>query len=45
VRIEHTKQKDVVWFYATILGAPLAVLGLGIVIARLPRRRKKESGR
>ena len=33
VRIEHTKQKDVIWFYATILGAPGLVLGL--VVAAL----------
>jgi hypothetical protein len=38
VRIEHTKQKDVLWFYATILGAPGAVLALGLLIARRPRR-------
>jgi hypothetical protein len=43
VRIEHTKQKDVIWFYATILGAPASVLGLGLVMARKkPRRARKE---
>ncbi|APR79686.1 Mucin 2 precursor [Minicystis rosea] len=41
VRIEHTKQKDVIWFYATILGAPGVVLGLGLVFARRPRRARK----
>ncbi len=39
VRIEHTKQKDVVWFYGTILGAPLLVLGAGILVSRRTRRR------
>jgi hypothetical protein len=31
VRIEHKKDKDVLWFYATILGVPLLVLGLGLL--------------
>jgi hypothetical protein len=39
VRIEHTKQKDELWFYGTILGAPSIVLGIGLAISR--RRRKK----
>lgn len=34
VRIEHTKEKDVLWFYAIILGVPLLVLGLGLGLAR-----------
>jgi hypothetical protein len=34
VRIEHTKQKDVIWFYATIFGAPALVLGLGLYATR-----------
>ncbi len=38
VRIEHTKQKDLVWFYATIFGAPALVLGLGIWYSRRSRR-------
>ena len=29
VRIEHTKQKDLVWFYGTIFVVPSLVLGLG----------------
>ncbi len=37
VRIEHTKEKDVFWFYATILGAPAVVLGLGLSVARRNR--------
>lgn len=38
VRIEHTKQGDQIWFYATIIGAPALVLGLGLVITRRARR-------
>lgn len=46
VRIEHTKQKDVIWFYATILGAPAAVLGVGLVLElRRQRRRRRLPGR
>ena len=37
VRIEHTKEKNVFWFYSTILGAPAAVLGLGLLMARRNR--------
>ncbi|MCC6217287.1 MAG: Gldg family protein [Polyangiaceae bacterium] len=39
VRIEHTKGKDLVWFYSTILGAPALVLGLGLWFARRSTRR------
>jgi hypothetical protein len=39
VPIEHTKEKDVVWFYSTIIGAPLLVLGLGLTGVRIRRRR------
>ncbi len=38
--IEHTKQKDLVWFYSTIFGAPALVLALGLVFSRRSRRRK-----
>ncbi|KYF99465.1 hypothetical protein BE20_31265 [Sorangium cellulosum] len=38
VRIEHTKEKDQVWFWATILVAPALVLGLGLFITRRGRR-------
>jgi hypothetical protein len=34
VRIEHTKGKDTVWFYATILGMPMLILGLGLAWSR-----------
>jgi hypothetical protein len=37
VKIEHTKQKQAVWFYATIFAVPLGVLGLGFLATR--RRR------
>ncbi len=38
VRIEHTKQKDKVYFYLTIFGAPALVLGLGLTLTRRSRR-------
>lgn len=40
VRIEHTKQKDLVWFYSTILGVPSLVLGVGLFFTRRSRHRK-----
>jgi hypothetical protein len=39
VRIEHTKQKDLIWFYASIFGAPMLVGGLGFWYSRRTRRR------
>lgn len=41
VRIEHSKQKDLVWFYATIFGVPLLVLGAGLSVARRARRTRQ----
>jgi hypothetical protein len=38
VKVETTKQQDLAWFYATIFGAPVLVLGAGIVINRRSRR-------
>jgi hypothetical protein len=38
VRIEHTKQEDLVWFYSTIFGVPALVLAAGLVVARRSRR-------
>jgi hypothetical protein len=32
VRIEHTKQKDEIWFYGSIFGAPALLLGVGLVV-------------
>lgn len=40
VRIEHTKQQDLAWFYSTIFGIPAAVLGVGL----LARRRMLSGG-
>jgi hypothetical protein len=37
VRIQHTKERDVFWFYSTILGAPILVLGLGLFVVRRSR--------
>jgi hypothetical protein len=41
VRIEHSKQKDLVWFYSTIIGMPLLVLGVGLSFSRRARRTAK----
>lgn len=41
VRIEHSKQKDLAWFYSTIVGMPALVLGLGLGMARRSRRTNK----
>lgn len=30
VSIEHTKSEDVVWFYLSLVGAPLIILGVGL---------------
>ena len=34
VRIEHTKQQDLAWFYSTIFGIPALVLGAGVFARR-----------
>jgi hypothetical protein len=39
VRIEHTKQEDLAWFYATIFGAPALVLAGGLVFTQRSRKR------
>lgn len=39
VRIEHTKQGDLGWFYATIFGVPGLILGAGLFIGRRSRAR------
>lgn len=36
-RIQHTKQQDLNWFYATIFGAPGLVLALGLTLGRRSR--------
>jgi hypothetical protein len=37
VKIEHSKQKQAVWFYGTIFAVPLGVLGLGFLATRRKR--------
>jgi hypothetical protein len=37
IKIEHTKQKDLVLFYSTIFGIPSLVLGLGLLLSRRGR--------
>jgi hypothetical protein len=44
VRIEHTKQKDLIWFYGTIFGAPAIVLGAGLLYTRRTTRSRKKKG-
>ena len=39
VPIEHRKDEDRLWFYATSFGLPLPILLLGLWIARRRRRR------
>jgi hypothetical protein len=43
VRIEHTKQKELVWFYGTIFVVPFLVLALGLVYGRRTRGKPAES--
>ena len=43
VRIMHTKEEDVLWFYGTIFAVPLAVLGAGITYNRLRLRRRRRN--
>jgi len=43
VRIEHTKQKDLVWFYGSIFGAPALVLGAGLLYTQRIRRSRKKA--
>jgi hypothetical protein len=38
VFIQHTKGEDVIWFYLTIIGAPILVLGIGLATVFLRRR-------
>lgn len=38
-RIEHTKSQDAAWFYLTMVGAPLLVLGFGLFFVAFRRRR------
>jgi hypothetical protein len=44
VKIEHTKQKDLVLFYSTIFGVPSIVLGLGLLLSRRGRAKQNPVG-
>ena len=41
VRIMHTRQEDVVWFYTTIFAIPLLILGIGIFYNRFRTRQTR----
>jgi hypothetical protein len=45
VLIEHTKSEDVVWFYLSIVGAPVLILGLGLSGVMWRRRRAQRRKR
>jgi hypothetical protein len=40
-RIEHTKSQDTVWFYGTVVGAPVLVLSFGLLFVTWRRRRRR----
>jgi hypothetical protein len=42
IKIQHTSDKDTTWFYATIAGVPLLVLGTGFIATR--RRKSSKRG-
>ncbi len=44
VKIEHTKQKDLVWFYGTVFAVPLGVLGIGFFTTRRKKRGAQRPG-
>jgi len=46
VLIEHTKSEDVVWFYLSLVGAPIIILGLGLggVMWRRRRAQRRPTG-
>jgi hypothetical protein len=41
VYIKHTQSEDVIWFYSTIVGAPVLVLGFGLWFSWWRRRTRK----
>jgi hypothetical protein len=41
IRIEHTRDEDKIWFYATSFGAPLPLLAVGMWIAVRRRRQTR----
>ncbi|EYF05292.1 Gldg family protein [Chondromyces apiculatus] len=40
-RIEHTKEKDQLWFWGTIALGPAVVMGLGLIVTRRGRRGRR----
>ena len=42
VAIEHSREKDKLWFYATTFAVPAPILGLGLWVARSRRRRAEK---
>jgi hypothetical protein len=40
VPLQHTRQKDVVWFYSAVFLAPAMVLGVGFLVTRRRGRRR-----
>ncbi|MCA9582207.1 MAG: hypothetical protein KC416_10470, partial [Myxococcales bacterium] len=42
IPIEHTREEDKVWFYATTVGVPLIPLAFGIAVALRRRRKPKK---
>ncbi len=38
IPIQHTREGDAVWFYSTVFGVPLLVLGVGLLVYRSRRR-------
>ena len=39
IYIEHTRTQDVLWFYSTIIGAPMLILGFGLMFGWWRRQR------
>ena len=40
-RIEHTKSQDAIWFWGTMVGAPMLMLGIGLLFIGRRRRRSR----
>jgi hypothetical protein len=45
VEIRHTRDEDVLWFYGSVVVAPVAVLVVGLVVVALRRRRRTAAPR
>ncbi len=39
VKVDQSKQMNMAWFYSTVFGVPLVVLGVGVAVSRRGRRR------